>query len=229
MLYRWRKPTCCTIGLYTKQAASHAPFFGKLFSAGLSPFFGGWRCALHGPGASAGDRGRTETPPVNLSACATCHYARKIGGRRGVRGALRGRRGVRGALRGRGCAARYAGGAMGTSRPTAITHGNFARGRGVHGALCGRRDGDIAPYRHYARKIRTRAGVTPLCGRGARHFTYAHYLWWARAGVCEDNCRHGASWDYSVSVTSPTSCLSFGFSSRSVSTCIFSVAVAQSV
>ena len=34
------------------------------------------RRALRGPGAPAGGRGRTETPPAKLSACVTCHYTR---------------------------------------------------------------------------------------------------------------------------------------------------------
>ncbi len=216
MLYRWRKPTCWTSGLYTKQAASHAPFVGQLFSAGLFPFFlggEGERRALHGPGASAGDRGRTETPLAKLSACATCHYARKIGGRRGVRGALRGR----------GCTAHYAGGAMGTSRPTAITHERGAR-RVTRAARWGHR---ALPPLHTA--ISHAGGGDAIMRAGCTPFFVCALPVGARAGACEDNCRHGAGRDYSVSVTSPTSCLSFGFSSRSVSTCIFSVAVAQSV
>ena len=36
------------------------------------------RRALRGPGAPAGGRGRTETPPTKLSAYATCHYTRNI-------------------------------------------------------------------------------------------------------------------------------------------------------
>ena len=66
-------------------------------------------CAgVTGRRALRGYRGRTETPPAKLSACATCHYSRAL--------------------------------------PKRITHS--------HGAM--RRDGDIAPYRHYARAIRTR-------------------------------------------------------------------------
>ena len=61
------------------------------------------RRALRGPGAQAGGRGRTETPPAKLSTCATCH--------------------AHGTLPTRGAH----GGAMGTSRPTAITHAIFAR------------------------------------------------------------------------------------------------------
>ena len=59
------------------------------------------RRALRGPGAPAGDKGRTETPPAKLSACATCHYPREIRTTTGH--------------------AHYPGGAMRTSRPTAIT------------------------------------------------------------------------------------------------------------
>ncbi len=76
------------------------------------------RRALRGPGAPAGGRGRTETPPEKLSACDTCHCARAGG-------------------------IAHAGGA----RPYRTSR--------VHGALLGRRDEDIAPYRHYAREIRT--------------------------------------------------------------------------
>ena len=36
---------------------------------------GNRRRALRGPGAPAGGRGRTETPPAKLSACATCQAA----------------------------------------------------------------------------------------------------------------------------------------------------------
>ena len=53
--------------------------------------------------ALRGYRGRTETPPAKLSACATCQYSRALPTATGR------------------C------GAMGTSRPTAITHAKFAR------------------------------------------------------------------------------------------------------
>ena len=136
-------------------------------------------------------RGRTETPPAKLSACATCHAARGVRTTTGH--------------------AHYSGGAMGTSRPTAITHAKFARHytpritrcraalvvrtRPPKNNLCApihpaqklfvplcvktsrpppcpwrithaifarvgrtritlRRDGDIAPYRHYTRVVR---------------------------------------------------------------------------
>ena len=105
-----------------------------------------------GPGAPAGGRGRTETPPAKLSACATCHAHGKIrlrGAPGGV--AMRGlasrahaesfacRGSVRGTVRGRAAhparchdraaitPAHYPGGAMGTSRPTAIMHARGAR------------------------------------------------------------------------------------------------------
>ena len=87
------------------------------------------RRALRGPGAPAGGRGRTETPPAKLSACDTCHCARAGG-------------------------IAHAGGA----RPYRTSR--------VHGALLGRRDEDIAPYRHYARKIRT--AITHA--RGGDHY-----------------------------------------------------------
>ena len=89
------------------------------------------RRALRGPGAPAGGRGRTETPPAKLSTCATCH--------------------AHGTLPTRGAH----GGAMGTSRPTAITHAIFARELSGHitpgGAMVGRRASRLAPYRHYTR------------------------------------------------------------------------------
>ena len=78
---------------------------------------------MTGHRALRGYRGRTETPPAKLSACATCHYPRRI------------------------------------------THD--------HGAM--RRDGDIAPYRHYTRvgcpaitrahypRALRRGGSPPLC------------------------------------------------------------------
>ena len=77
------------------------------------------RRALRGPGAPAGGRGRTETPPAKLSMCATCHDY--------------------GTLPSRGAH----GGAMGTSRPTAMPHAHYARNIRTRGAraLSGRRDG----------------------------------------------------------------------------------------
>ena len=78
--------------------------------------------------------------------------------------------------------AHYPGGAMGTSRPTAITPAKFARTlptRIMHGHGAMRRDIrprwlTAAPYRHYARKIRTalshaiyafeRTARVPWCG-----------------------------------------------------------------
>ena len=68
------------------------------------------------------------------------------------------------------------------SRPTATRHervvregGRGSARRGAHGHYARRRDGDIAPYRHYAREIRTairHAGCAWVLGmRGA----YAHY------------------------------------------------------
>ena len=58
--------------------------------------------------ALRGYRGRTETPPAKLSACATCHYPRHLS--HGALPTATGR-----------C------GAIGTSRPTAITHAKLAR------------------------------------------------------------------------------------------------------
>ena len=79
---------------------------------------GNRRRALRGPGAPAGGRGRTETPPATLSACATCnargHYARAVRTRIAHAKFARASRTTTGH-------AHYPGGAMGTSRPTAIT------------------------------------------------------------------------------------------------------------
>ena len=65
----------------------------------LPPWNGGGlpRMGVTGRRALRGYRGRTETPPTKLSACATCHYPRALPTTTGR------------------C------GAMGTSRPTAIT------------------------------------------------------------------------------------------------------------
>ncbi len=107
------------------------------------------RRALRGPGAPAGGRGRTETPPEKLSACDTCHCARAggiahAGGARPYRTSRV------------GCTAHYSGGAMRTSRPTAITHAKFARplrmrnsrvslrGRGAHAKFAQHSHGHVA-------------------------------------------------------------------------------------
>ena len=122
-----------------------------------------WRCAPFSGAlkmterrALRGYRGRTETPPAKLSACATCH--------------------AYGTLPTRGAH----GGAMGTSRPTAITPAYFrTRNRprwltAPGGAMVGRRASRLAPYRHYTRNIRTRA-----LPRAHRHYARprgtAHY------------------------------------------------------
>ncbi len=110
------------------------------------------RRALRGPGAPAGGRGRTETPPAKLSACATCHCARAVprakfvwcaawhpgqfshghyacgASREGGEPprAVAAKHRALPPLRMRGCTAHYSGGAMGTSRPTAITHARCA-------------------------------------------------------------------------------------------------------
>ena len=89
---------------------------GAVWCRGSAAVGGTGRRALHGPGAPAGGRGRTETLPAKLSACATCH----------AHGAL----------------------------PGAMPHAQNSHDYGAR-ALLGRRDGDIAPYRHYPRKIRT--------------------------------------------------------------------------
>ena len=95
--------------------------------------------------------------------CAAWHraHAESFACRGSVRGTVRGR-----AAHPARCHDRAAiypralpGGAMRTSRPTAITHARSARKirtRITHGHGTMRCDGDIAPYRHYARKIRTR-------------------------------------------------------------------------
>ena len=148
--------------------------------------------------ALRGYRGRTETSPAKLSACATCHYPR----------ALRTATGQ--------C------GAVGTSRPTAIPHAmpnansrGHIRTRGAH-AHYARPRGDAArwghralpPYRTpcqtriraaiFARAVRTRITV-PLGNRlRQRHIrtrsAHAHYpcgAMLARGGSppCRTPCR----------------------------------------
>ena len=64
-----------------------------------APFPGRWgvtrRRALRGPGALAGGRGRTETPPAKLSTCATCHAHGTLPTRGAPGGAMVGRRASR--------------------------------------------------------------------------------------------------------------------------------------
>ena len=102
------------------------------------------RRALRGPGAPAGGRGRTETPPAKLSACArmpcpwritraypvvrgmaSCEFARRItyGHYARVVHTATGHAHYAPNIR----TAHYPGGAMGTSRPTAITPGHATR------------------------------------------------------------------------------------------------------
>ena len=117
---------------------------GALARGGNKVVGGKRRRALRGPGAPAGGRGRTETPPAKLSACVTCQAA--CGGGDGAcgKGAIDGapqskRGGARGAReRGGGCEAANRSG----EPPRAM------RTRGAHGYGARRRDGDIAPYRN---------------------------------------------------------------------------------
>ena len=95
-------------------------------------------------------RGRTETPPAKLSACATCH----------AHGAL----------------------------PGAMPHAQNSHDHGVR-ALPGRRDGDIAPYRHYPRKIRTPLHTAHYPGDGRLPGLPARALRHAARGV---RTTHGA-------------------------------------
>ena len=129
MLYRWRKPTCCTIGLYTKQAASHAPFVGHPLQQAYFLFLGGRAdaasCTGREPRQAIG--GARRRPCKTLSVCFL------------------------------------------------PLHPRITRAAWGHGALPGRRDGDIAPYRHYTRQFHTWAGYgRPYArGRGARRVTRA--------------------------------------------------------
>lgn len=53
--------------------ASRAPWCGMAVRPVAGALGVTRRRALRGPGAPAGDKGRTETPPAKLSTCATCH------------------------------------------------------------------------------------------------------------------------------------------------------------
>ena len=140
------------------------------------------RRALRGPGAPAGGRGRTETPPAKLSACDTCHCART--------GALR-TQGVHGHTARAGCTAHYSGGAMRTSRPTAKPHEDGARG-GARGA----REGDTAMGRGAGTRARGGGGQShaprwrAATGNGAAARRRGRGAgWWGISGLRASLCR----------------------------------------
>ena len=116
------------------------------------------RRALRGPGAPAGGRGRTETPPAKLSACATCCQAAYHGGeppramRRGG-GSREARR--RSAARGGQASRRTATGPHGNGCGRGAREGRAGRARGGGGSNGGR-----ARCPHRAARV--------MCGCNAR-------------------------------------------------------------